>query len=654
MIWVYEEALGLILELIGTIFTSVSNSVLSAFSLDTTMFYAYIPYFKDAEELIMHFGKALCTIIALVVLVKNQLVVIFDEYEEILPLGLKYIFALILCTFSKKLIEVEFTFFSGFYKSLINLDSVQDATLTFVNAFGAEDGISTLIGGALIATGAGTHLAMAGVLLAVIMISMITVSFFKILLETSERYIVINLGMVFSPLCACCIVSKNTMKIFWAYLKTVFSQLLLMCMNIIFIRGALQCLQTAAQPQFEISPGHKAGGIIVWFIFTMGFMRAGLAMDSWMRSLGLDVVQTGGSLFDSITGAAQSMFYMGRTIGGVKGGISALGGGMGKTISNMGARMNNDAIQNFGNRMQEASATRNGITSAYVKAAEKNLAKGADNSNLYDGKKIAGGIANGLSAPLNANAIKGTFGELSNIPNLDNGKFMAQDGKLTGDLGDGRAFELSKEPTDGAVSITDAAGNEWWMQSTGDLPLSCDIGDVGDSQSLSDMCGIDASTVAGEIGDGTMSPDDIMATNQGNGFVTLADASGNNLGSLNPDAEGYNYIASPNFSAYNEALERNVSPDTQMRSILGSGYSDFSSIALDNGSEHMRVEECSVSNGVTTVKTSDQSMYKILPSSEYTGNGGHEISYGGSKGILVECNAAGKLPKSVHRRNVKG
>lgn len=654
MIWVYEELLGLILELIGAILTAVSDSVLSAFSLDASMFNAYIPFFANAEALIKDFGMALCTFIALIALIKNQLVLIFDEYEEPIPLALKYMFALVFCTFSKQIIDIEFQFFTGFYEGLMDLETFRDWSTTFVNSFGVGEAVgkagtvTALLAGAF-ATGAWAHLAIAGLLLAVFIIMSLTVEFFKLLLEMAERYIVIHLGIVFSPLCACTVITKNSQKIFWAYLKTIFSQLLLMCMNVIFVKGALQCMLTAAQPEFLNAQGKKAGGIIVWFIFTMAFMRAGTAIDSYMRSLGLDVVQTGGSLLDAITGAAQSMFYMGRTIGGIKGGMQALVGSAGRAFSNMGTRTGIDAFSNIGSKLQgQAPSMPSGVASAI-----KNLEKGAMDASLFDGKKISSGIAQGLSQSLPKGAVNAAFGSLAKeIGNMDGASFTAQDKKLFGDLGDGRSFELSKEETPGATSITDAAGNEWWLSSTGSVPLSSNIGEVGSTQSIADMCGVDADMVASGIANGAYDAEDIMATNEGNGYFPLTNSDGDDLGSLNPDGNGYNFISAPEFSAYNEAVKRGVGANTQVRALLGEGYSDFSSRVLDMGGENLMVQSCEVNNGVSTIKTSDQSIYKILPSSQYTGKGGHEIPYGGSKGILVECNASGAIPKSVHRRNI--
>lgn len=661
MIWVYEELIGLVIEIVGAIFSVVSESVLSAFTLDPAMFDYYIPYFSDIQDLIQKFGIALCTFIALIVVVKNLFVMIFEEYEEPFPLALKYTAALLFCIFSKQIVQWEFNFFSGFYQSLIDVDSSANKLTDFFSQTNStsieKEGI-----GAAVATALGalnlSHLVIVALTIVLVIIVMLSTSYFKLLLEVAERYIVISLGMIFSPLIGCTIISKNTIKIFWSYLKMIFSQLLLMCMNVIFIRGALQCMGTAATPAFTNASGEKVGGIFIWFIFTMAFMRAGTAMDSYMKSLGLDVVQTGGSLFDAISGAASSLFYMSRSIGGIKGGLGAAGQAIGSGIGKFGTRIGNEAIAGFGNKMASASGNglhgNDGIAAATRKAAENNLAKGAADASLYKGDTIANGVKNGLFQPLSSDAVNAAFPDVKeSVSGMEDGKFEAGNGGLTGDLGNGKKFSLSQNESDGAVGITDAAGGQWWMKSTGDVPLTSNIGDVGETQSLADMCGVDASDLAKTIADGSIAADSIMGTNEGNGFISLADAAGNDLGSLNPDADGYNFIAAPNFSGYEEATEKGLNANTQTRALLGSGYSTLSSVALDKGGENCDIRECSVTNGVTTIKTSDQSIYKVLPSSQYTGNGGHSIDYGGSKGILVECDAVGRIPKSVHRRNIK-
>lgn len=651
MKWVYEELVGIVLEFIGGLFALVTDEVLSAFSLDTAMFDAYVPFFSQAQSSLIYFSIALCVFVFLMALIKNQFVLVFGDYEEPLPLCLKFIFALIFCLNAKKIINLEFQLFADFYIKLINLDAAQDCVKTFVNSLGIGDAaalgigltITTLLGTTGIVFAALTLVAS---IILIVVAAMISVSFFKLLLETAERYVVINLGLNFSMLVGCTIITKNGQRIFLSYLKTVFSQLLLLCLNVVFIRGTLQCLATAAQPEFTNGVGEQSGGFITWFVFTMAFMRAGMAIDSYARSMGLDVVQTGGALFDSITGAAQSMYSMGRTMGGFKGGIMAAQGALGKGLESFGAKVGNETMQNFGQKMQSPSGKMaNGIA-----AAVSDLKKGA-NSGIYNGATIAKGVAGGLTGNLPAAAASSAFGELKNIPGIANANISANDGCLQGDLGDGRSFTLSQNPTSGATGITDASGNEWYLSSTGSVPLSSSIGQVGETQSLSEICGTDAQSIASSIGGG-LSADDITAINQGNGYIELSDASGNTLGSLNPDANDYGFIASPSTTAYEQAISQGMGAETQTRALLGEGYAQFSSLALDRGGENVAVMDCSVSNGVATIKTSDQSMYKILPASEYTGTGGHTISYAGTTGILTECNAKGQIPKSIHRRNV--
>ena len=123
--------------------------------------------------------------------------------------------------------------------------------------------------------------------------------FIKFYIEIIERYLVVVLLYLFFPAAAGTIVSKNTSNIMGAYMKMLASQIFILFANVAFMGAFVHVL--------------IAGGwlkSIPNYIFCLAYLRVCQRLDSYMASLGLNVAQTGNSLFDTIAGTGRNLLSM--------------------------------------------------------------------------------------------------------------------------------------------------------------------------------------------------------------------------------------------------------------------------------------------------------------------------------------------------------
>jgi hypothetical protein len=133
-----------------------------------------------------------------------------------------------------------------------------------------------------------------GLLLELILMIALGWNYFKLLLEVVERYIVVGVLCYTAPLAFCLGGSKATNKVFQSWCRMVGSQLLLLVLNVWFIRGF-----NSSVGQFVANGGaltNGQGNIFLWLFCSLAFLKTAQKFDSYLASLGLSVAQTGSSM----------------------------------------------------------------------------------------------------------------------------------------------------------------------------------------------------------------------------------------------------------------------------------------------------------------------------------------------------------------------
>lgn len=243
----------------------------------------------------------------------------------------------------------------------------------------------------------GEHVSMIlyGIIL-IILIFAIILEYIKMILAFIERYCVACFLHVASPIAGSFICSRTTISVFNNYMRMYLSQEFLLVMNEFFIYLSV------------IVVFHSLGSILNCF-FAITFLRCAQQIDRHMKSLGLSVAQTGGSLLSSILIAGMSMGRM--LTSGKRGLIQA-----GNIAENIGASSGNFALANVG------TSLKNLVQPSQPGAR---TASSADALNNFSQK---GGLGNLTS---NANSYDSVLGAASKA--FSNGQYNAV-GNLTADL----------------------------------------------------------------------------------------------------------------------------------------------------------------------------------------------------------------------------
>lgn len=169
-----------------------------------------------------------------------------------------------------------------------------------------------------------------GPILVLILLIALGWNYFKLLLEAVERYIVVGVLCYTSPLAFCMGGSKATNQVFKSWCRMVGSQLLLLVMNVWFIRGFNSSVGQYIGNGGALSTGQ--GSIFLWLFCALAFLKTAQKFDSYMAAMGLNVAQTGSSMGMELLMAARVISGVGhsaKSAGSVfgRGGSTATGTG---------------------------------------------------------------------------------------------------------------------------------------------------------------------------------------------------------------------------------------------------------------------------------------------------------------------------------------
>ena len=148
-------------------------------------------------------------------------------------------------------------------------------------------------------------------------------NYFKLLLETVERYVLVGVLCYTSPLAYAMGASKATSRVFQSWCRMVGSQLLLLVLNVWFLRAF-----NSSVGQFIANGGaltNGQGNIFLWLFCALALLKIAQKCDSYLAALGLSVAQMGSSMGMEMLMAARVLTGFSR--GGGGNAASVFGGG---------------------------------------------------------------------------------------------------------------------------------------------------------------------------------------------------------------------------------------------------------------------------------------------------------------------------------------
>ena len=363
-----------------------------------------------------------------------------------------------------------------------------------------------------------------GPILILILLIALGWNYFKLLLEAVERYVVVGVLCYTSPLAFCMGGSKATNQVFKSWCRMVGSQLLLLVMNVWFIRGFNSSVGQYVGNGGALSSGQ--GSVFLWLFCALAFLKTAQKFDSYMAAMGLNVAQTGSSMGMELLMAAKVISGMGhsaKSAGSVfgNGGSAATGTGAAASgfvagfaskfkgnsyvrdaVVDGGTRMGMGGSVGFVGRIFGGMAARNGavLTSESISSVAARPAEAAGT--------IAGEIADrslGNYMPqFKGQTLKRTQISGGHISTMATGA----DGKASSvEMFNTAQFE---KPTDPHSIVTAADGSTWYQMASGegrnafyDMP-----GFTGSSAESEQVAaafpGAASDTVLRSVGDGVM------------------------------------------------------------------------------------------------------------------------------------------------------
>lgn len=327
---------------------AVSGIFLSALGTDLTVMEEYFPFLSKAFDIMQYTAWAMLFLITVWQLFKAFGGPISESEHPLQLIARSSIFALLI-GYSKPIFEIVLDIARAPYTALMDIQmSAEDFTFAGVEQV-LMSGITTLV----------SVITVVGLILMLILQISLGWNYFKLLLEVVERYIVVGVLCYTSPLAYCMGGSKATEPVFKSWCRMVGSQLLLLVLNVWFLRGF-----NSAVGQFIANAGATStgqGNIFLWMFCALAFLKTAQKFDSYLAAMGLNVAQTGSGMGMELLMSARVLTGLGgsvRSAGSVfhssasaPGGATATAFASGFASKFKGNSYVRDAVVNGGTRM---------------------------------------------------------------------------------------------------------------------------------------------------------------------------------------------------------------------------------------------------------------------------------------------------------------
>ena len=297
--WIFEGIIDWVAGIASSIMDAISGLFLNVLGTDMTAMEEYFPFVSAAFDVMQYMAWALLFLICV-----WQLFRVFGgpitDAENPWQLVVRSCLFGVLVGYAKPIFTLVLDIARAPYTALLDVQLTGE-DFTFA-------GLEEVISNGLV-TIASTITVIAPLLLLILLIS-VGWNYFKLLLETVERYIVVGVLCYTSPLAFAMGGSKATSQIFASWCRMVGSQLLLLVLNVWFLRAFNSSVGQYIANGGALTSGQ--GSIFLWFFCALAFLKTAQRFDSYLASLGLNVAQTGSSM-----GMGGSVGFVGRAFGGM-------------------------------------------------------------------------------------------------------------------------------------------------------------------------------------------------------------------------------------------------------------------------------------------------------------------------------------------------
>lgn len=303
--WIFEGIVTWVSSIASQLMDAVSRVFLDALGTDMGAMEGYFPFVTKAFEVMQYMAWAVLFLITV-----WQLFRVFGgpitEAENPWQLLLRSALFALLVGAARPIFTMALDIARAPYTALMEV-SMEAEDFTFAGIEEAlKNGLTTIV----------STVTVVGPILILILLIALGWNYFKLLLECVERYIVVGVLCYTSPLAFAMGGSKATNQVFKSWCRMVGSQLLLLVLNVWFLRAF-----DSSVGQFIGNGGALASGggsVFLWLFCALAFLKTAQKFDSYLAAMGLNVAQTGSSM-------AMEMVMAARVLSGLGGGAKSAG-----------------------------------------------------------------------------------------------------------------------------------------------------------------------------------------------------------------------------------------------------------------------------------------------------------------------------------------
>lgn len=348
--WIFEGIATWVASVMTQIMDAISGVFIGALGTDMTAMEEYFPFAVSAYTIIQYTAWALLFLVATWQIFRAFSGPLGETENPLTILARGAIFGFLIA-YAKPIFSLALDIARAPYTAL--MDSTLDpGDFTFAGIEQAlTNGLTTLVSVSTVV----------GLILLIILMIALAWNYFKLLLETVERYVLVGVLCYTSPLAYAMGASKATSRVFQSWCRMVGSQLLLLVLNVWFLRAF-----NSSVGQFIANGGaltNGQGNIFLWLFCALALLKIAQKCDSYLAALGLSVAQTGSSMGMEMLMAARVLTGFSRGGGGNAASVFGGGarGGAGAAAGTAGGVAAGGILSGFMNRYRPNSFVRDAV-----------------------------------------------------------------------------------------------------------------------------------------------------------------------------------------------------------------------------------------------------------------------------------------------------
>lgn len=348
--WIFEGIATWVASVMTQIMDAISGVFIGALGTDMTAMEEYFPFAVSAYTIIQYTAWALLFLVAVWQIFRAFSGPLAETENPLAILARGAIFGFLIA-YAKPIFSLALDIARAPYTAL--MDSTLDpGDFTFAGIEQAlTNGLTTLVSVSTVV----------GLILLIILMIALAWNYFKLLLETVERYVLVGVLCYTSPLAYAMGASKATSRVFQSWCRMVGSQLLLLVLNVWFLRAF-----NSSVGQFIANGGaltNGQGNIFLWLFCALALLKIAQKCDSYLAALGLSVAQTGSSMGMEMLMAARVLTGFSRGGGGNAASVFGGGarGGAGAAAGTAGGVAAGGILSGFMNRYRPNSFDRDAV-----------------------------------------------------------------------------------------------------------------------------------------------------------------------------------------------------------------------------------------------------------------------------------------------------